>query len=226
MELLASCTVEESQKYTGKLVVPSEDGGKPDKVLLNLVIENGDKSDIKRIGGNVKCVTFLGDTVSGFEEESFEDPVNGVFHEVPYADFDVERTPKYHGVVTLVRVPDDYSDMRSLVNICSKRSDVRVIGGNLLAVEGVRVGRYDAGKEKMSPVFNGVYDSFLEVPLADIGSVTELVRKAKKKLDVDSDGKKNRKPKQKSGEPSTKKKVNIFSKSLVDLFDQTEEEEF
>ena len=225
MDFLASCSLEESQQYSGKLVIPAEDGGKPGKVMLNIVCEGGDRSLLKSIGGNVKCITYIGE-MFGFDEESFDDMPQGVFHEVTLNDFGVETTPQYDGVVTLVRVPDGYCDMRNLYNICKARSDVRVIGGNLLAVEGVRVGRFEGGKDKIAPVFNGVYDSFLEVGLSELGDVTELVKKAKKKMKDTSDEKKPRKKKEKSSESTPKRKENKIVKSFGCLFSNSDEEEF
>ena len=44
MEILASCSYEESSKFDGKLMIEGEDGSKPDKVSLNVVVENGNLS--------------------------------------------------------------------------------------------------------------------------------------------------------------------------------------
>lgn len=225
MDFLASCSVEESQQYSGKLVIPAEDGGKPGKVFLNILCEDGDKSLLKLIGGNVKCITYRGEMI-GFDEESFEDVPAGVFHEVMMENFSVDDTPQYTGVTTLLRVPDNYCDMRHLYNICSKRSDVRIIGGNLLGVDGVRVGRFDSGKDKIYPVFNGVYDSFIEVGLSELGDVTELVKKAKKKMKASSDESKPRKKKEKSAESTPKKKQNKIATSFSCLFSESDVEEF
>lgn len=225
MDFLASCSLEESQQYSGKLVVPAEDGGKPGKVMLNIVCNGGDKSLLKYIGGNVKCITYIGE-MAGFDEDSFENLPQGVFHEVSLCDFDVKTTPKYEGVTTLLRLPEGYCDMRNIYNICKERNDVRVIGGNLLEVDGVRVGRFEGGKDKIAPVFNGVYDSFLEVCLAELGDLTELVRKAKKKLKEPSDENKPKKKKEKSSELTPKRKENKIVKSFSCLFSNSDEEEF
>lgn len=225
MDFLASCSLEESQQYTGKLVIPAEDGGKPGKVMLNIVINGGDRSLLKSMGGNVKCITYTGD-MYGFDEESFEDVPAGVFHEVCLEEFSVEETPKYTGVTTLIRLPEGYSNMRNLHSICAQREDVRVIGGNLLAVEGVRVGRFEGGKDKIAPIFNGVYDSFLEVSLGELGDVTELVRKAKKKMKSVSDESKPKKKKEKSSESTPKRKVNSIANAFSCLFSESDAEEF
>lgn len=228
MDFLASCSLEESQQYSGKLVIPAEDGGRAGKVMLNIVYEGGDRSLLKSIGGNVKCITYRGEMV-GFDEESFEDTPQGVFHEVDLCEFSVKETPKYTGVTTLVRLPDGYCDMRRIYNICKARDDVRVIGGNLLAIDGIRIGRFDGGKDKIAPVFNGVYDSFIEVNLSELGDVTELVKKAKKKMkDATKEPKesKAKKKKEKSQEITPKRKANKISNSFSCLFSESDAEEF
>lgn len=225
MDFLASCSLEESQQYSGKLVVPAEDGGKPGKVMLNIVCDNGGRDLLKSIGGNVKCVTYRGDMI-GFDEESFEDIPQGVFHEVCFSDFSVEDTPAYTGVTTLVRLPEGFCDMRTLYKICNSRPDVRVIGGNLLGVDGVRIGRFDGGKDKLAPVFNGVYDSFIEVGLSELGDLTELVKKAKKKMKDTTKEPKPKAKKEKSQDTTPKRKVNKISTSFSCLFSESDVEEF
>lgn len=224
MDFLASCSLEESQQYTGKLVIPAEDGGKPGKVMLNIVAPNGGRDLLKALGGNVKCITYTGEMV-GFDEESFEDVPQGVFHEVSLEEYEGGYAPQYTGVTTLIRLPDGYCDIRNLYNICTERKDVRVIGGNLLGVEGLRIGRFDGGKEKLAPVFSGVYDSFIEVCLDELGDVTELVRKAKKKM-KSSGEEKPKKRKEKSAESSPKKKSASIANSFSCLFSESDAEEF
>lgn len=225
MDFLASCSIEESQRYSGKLVIPAEDGGKAGKVMLNIVCNDGDRSLLKYVGGNVKCVTYRG-KMAGFDIEYFEDMPQGVFHEVELDEFSVTETPKYTGVTTLVRLPDGYCDMRRIYNICKAREDVRVIGGNLLAVDGIRIGRFEGGKEKIAPVFNGVYDSFIEVSLSELGDVTELVKKAKKKMREASKEPKSKKKKENSQETTPKRKTNKISSSFSCLFSESDAEEF
>ena len=72
--------------------------------------------------------------------------------------------------------------MRTLAGLCTRYPSVRVVGGNLLAVEGVRIGRYERGKERMSPVFDCVYDTFVETSLNDLSGIEEKVRKAKSSI--------------------------------------------
>ena len=223
MELLASCTLEEAKNLSGKLMVePEEEGGKPIPVKLNIICNPDEVSAVKMIGGNVRCVTFIGDSKPNFD--GFTD-LSNVFHEVTLDELEVSGAYVVDGLTTLVRVPDDYKDMHYLANLCRERKDVRVIGGNLLAVEGLRIGRYEAGKEKMSPVFCEVYDQFAEVVYSELGNVTELVRKASKKLEG-SDGEKKPKKVKASGDKSGGGKKAIFAKTLNSLFGENSDEEF
>lgn len=201
MEILASCSYDESMQYNGKLVLENEEG-KSDKVSLNIVVKDGDISILENLKPSVKCVTYLGDV----DFSNAKIPQNRVFREFTLGDEIVE----FEGVTPLVRVPDNYSDMRTLLNICNKYSSVRIIGGNLLNIEGVRIGRYDLGKDKGSPVYSGVYDQFLELPLIEIGNLKDVVKKARKKLD-NSDFAKN----SRSGE---KKKCSSKKSDIVNSF--------
>lgn len=211
MEILASCSLEESEKYVGKLLIDSEDGSKPDKVSLNLVIEDGNTSILSNLNPNVKCITYKGDV----DLSSIEIPKGRVFREFSLDEEIIEQ----EGVTPLVRVPDGYSDMRTLLNICTLHPSVRIIGGNLLNIDGVRIGRYSIGKDKGSPVYCGLYDQFLEVPLSDLGNIQEVVKKARKKLNnSNSDSSKTSKPKK------TTVKKNVLATSFNTLFSGAEEE--
>ena len=78
----------------------------------------------------------------------------------------------------------------------------------------------DLGKDKGSPVYNGIYDQFLEVDLKDLGNISEKVRKARKKISSTEGSKKS------TG--SKKQKVvvkkNNISKSFTTLFGSEEED--
>lgn len=221
MEILASCTLEESKQYNGKLVIQDDDS-KPIKVKLNILSKDGiDKSELYE---NVKSVTYLGtfpkferkEGVSYFTELSLEDVRSG-FSET-------------EGITPILRLPDGFSQLKELVGYCSIYPTLRVLGGNLLAVEGLRVGRYEEENKKVYPIYNGIYDNFVEMNLADIDNVTEIVKKAKSKML--SDEKKEKKKKSsssKSGEKkgsSKPKKSSVVSKSFSVLFGDSSEEEF
>lgn len=214
MEILANCSPDESEKFEGKLLIDNDDGSKPDKVYLNLVIENGDLDILNSLNSNIKCVTYKGDV----DFSGVDVPDAKVFREFALGEDIVEQ----EGITSLLRVPDGYSDMRTLLGICNKYPSVRVIGGNLLNIDGVRIGRYPNGKDKGSPVYNGIYDQFLEVPLSELGNIQEVVKKARKKLDSSGTEKKAKIAKSKKTTP----KKNDIAKSFSTLFSGIEEEEF
>lgn len=213
MEILASCTLDESKKYTGKLVVQDEDE-KPIKVMLNIISDG--KIEEKDLGPSVKTVTFIGDN---WELGSKKDGV-AYYHEVPLG----EKPRSEEGVVPLIRVPDGYSNMMELAKVCDSIPNSRLIGGNLLAIEGVRIGRFEDEKKKLYPVYNGIYDNFIESNLSELGNLTEVVKKAKKKLGS-SDSEK--KPSSKKSKSSPKpKKASVVAKSFTSLFSDSSGEEF
>lgn len=227
MEILASCSYEESLKFDGKLVIDGEDGSKPDKVSLNVIVENGDLSLINKLKPCVKCITYKGNVdFTGIAEDC-----KNVFYEMPLSEV-VDKEGSFkdsivypNGVTTLVRLPDDYSNMKLVKSLCNSYPTVRVIGGNLLNIEGVHIGRYEVGKDKGSPVYNGVYDQFLEIPLSEIGNLKEVVKKARKKLDSTETEKKSKGSKVAKEKKAVSKK-NEMAKSFSSLFSTIEEEEF
>lgn len=208
MKILASCTIEESKENTGKLVVPGESGESIDKVVLNVVVENGDKSILEDLNSNIMCVTFKSNIIEDCPDKYKDKVFNEIFID------DIGSLASYKGnIPVLVRVPKGYSNMKEVLGYCDMYPFVRFIGGNLLGIEGVRIGRYDS-KGKLYPLYNGVYDNFLEVELSELSGVTEIVRKAKKKIEG-GDGKPKKKKSsgsKKSGDSSGKPKVNKVSK--------------
>lgn len=217
MEILASCTLEESKNYNGKLIIENGEGEKPDKVSLNIIVYNGDTSILSSISSNVKCITYIGDV----DFTGIEIPVNRVFREISIDEYlsNEDSISAIDNVIILVRVPDNYSNMRVLKGICEKNSSVRIIGGNLLQIDGVRIGRYDIGKDKGSIIYNGLYDPFLELSLSEIDNVKDVIRKAKKKLSKAEDDSKPRK------EKKSVKRLDVL-KTFNSLFEGVEEEEF
>lgn len=177
--LLASCSYDEAKRYHNKLVLVSDkETKKQEEVQLNIITDNPDEVLGEKLNKVVKCVT------SRFMPSSCPENLYGsVFHEVDLKDYEgVEET---EGVVCLIRLPDGFCDMRRLLEISSINSNysdveakVRFIGGNLLEIPSIHIGRYDSGKEKMSAVFNKVYDIFKEVSLEDI-KVQEVMSKVR-----------------------------------------------
>ena len=214
MNLLASCTVEQCNSFNGNLSIPNEDKGKPDKVLLNVVVDSGDTSVLKTLKGREKCITFHTPDLGKVEGYSGD-----VFQEVTLEELD--RVTEQEGVKILVRLPEGYCDMRTLWNISQERPEVRFIGGNLLKIDGVNIGRYGDCKQV---ICRDMYDSFVEVDLNDLDGLQEIVRKTRKK--AESSGEEGSKRKRSSsGKPKEKripKRLAAFNK----LFGDLEAEEF
>lgn len=191
MELLASCSLEESKSFSGKLVLPAEGETYPDKVSLNVEVtpEDIDSFSFDALSGNVKCVTFISCS-AGEVPEKWK---GNVFNQVSSLD----GLSCVDGVVNLVCNSIDGSlDLRQLTEVCKQNSNTRVIGGKLLQVEGIKIGRYEKGKEKHSPVYDGMYDTFMEVRLNNLEGIKERISKVKKREESDGEEKK---PKSKSG---------------------------
>lgn len=210
MEILASCTLEESKKYSGKLVIPCEDKKSPDKVSINIVVDDGDTSVFKELSGTEKCVTFINEPTTFCPTEL----AGSVFNEYSLDDVANGRVQDIEGVVSLVRLEDDFKDMRVLLKYSKKYPFIRFIGGYLLGVEGINIGRYDKGKDKMSPVFSEMYDTFIEVALKNLDGIQEVIKRNKKKVSSMSNGTtKTKKPKVKK---ESKRKVafgNLFGEA-------------
>lgn len=208
MVLLASCGYEKSKDIKGKLVMPSEvEGSKAsDKVLLNVVVGDGIGCEevFQGIGSNVHCVSFVGNKKATY----CPDGLNGnVFNEYNPEDAEEGNIVPIMGVVDLIRVPKGFSDMRSVKRWCEKYPTVRVIGGDLLGIEGVRIGRYDKGKENMSPVFNDVQDYFVEVDLDNLEGVSEVIKSSRSKLE----GVGEEKSEKKKTEKAAPRRIAVFN---------------
>ena len=207
MELLASCSLEKSKTFNGKLALPNEDKKSPDKVFLNVVVmdESGDVV-FPSLSGNEKCVTFVG-TKATYCPTGME---GNVFNQYELEDLVNGRIKPVMNVVDLVQLPKDFCDMRMLKGFCSKYPSVRFIGGNLLRVDGVRIGRYDKGKDKMSPVMCDMYDTFVEVDLDDLSGLQEIVNKTRVKAEKVGKEKKE-KIKKEPREKKVPKRVEAFN---------------
>lgn len=162
--ILASCSYEESKKFNSKIVLVSEEEStkKPEEVLLNIVTSEPDVVINSGIGV-AKCIT------TDVSPSNCPSNLEGnVFRVYNYGDDLSTVESEVVGVVPLLVLPSGFSDMRELLNIMEKYPRLRATGGNLLEIPGIRIGRYGKGKEKMSSVFNGIYDIFREVELSDI----------------------------------------------------------
>lgn len=186
MTFLASCSLKEALDSVGKLSIPNEEGRKPHKVLLNLVMDGTEGSKV--VPQNVYSVTLLKDI------EGLTIPHNTkVYREYTLTDYkdsvNCEWTP-------LVRLPDNYSDMRELYNMQQKYPNLRFIGGNLLNIDGINIGR----EEETPIVCKGVYDDYEEVKYSELGNI-KIVEKKERKAKKEK-GKKEKKDKQ--GSKTTK----------------------
>lgn len=197
--ILASCSYEEAKKYNCKLVLVSEEESKkkPEEVVLNIVTDNPNEVFV---GGKgvARCVTT---TVSpNFCPNELKD---NIFRLYNLGDNLEEAENEIEGVVPMLVLPEGYCDMREVYNLSIKYPRLRFTGGNLLEIPGIKIGRYDKGKEKMSAVFNGVYDMFTEVELADI-EVQRVLSKAKSRSSSSGSSKKSVATKSKKTETFSK----------------------
>lgn len=228
MKLLASCDIDKAMSFNGKLVLPNEDEKRPDKVFLNIVVDDACKYSNEEIfkkasemnKNTIKCITFMVES-GRFANYVPTEWQGKVFNEYFADSYHDPNIPVCTDAISLLRVKEDFSNMRVVLENCKKHPDVRFIGGNLLGMEGVRIGRFDDGKDKMSPVFKGIYDTFVEVDLNDLDGIKEIVRKTRKRAEsLES----------KSGKPKVKKlKEKKVSKRVVafsSLFSDMEEDEF
>lgn len=237
MELLASCSLEQAKGFNGKLVIPNEDSKKPDKVFLNVEYQENDgsvedffKSVSELNKGIVKCVSFPAFMAGVKVPEEWK---GKTFINTDIDTVEGEAYPnEADGVIDLVHLDSDFPsnkykmNLRDLVRFCEKHPSVRVIGGNLLAVRGLRIGRFDSGKDKMSSVFKDIYDSFVEVNLGDLDGLKEIVTRTRKKAEANESGGGKAKVRTK-GNKSTKPKEKKSSKraeAAMRLFGNAEED--
>lgn len=183
-----------------------------DRVVFNIEEVMGNVEEALRQKsinpGKVKCVT-----VKGFEGS------DDVFKEVTLRDLE-----NFEGVVgqnTLCRLPDGFSDMFIIDTLSKKNPSIRFIGGNLLELPGLKVGRYDEGKEKLGAVYDGIYDTFLEIPIKDIDKIDEVKSRLNPQMLQDiSDIKEKVKKKQRVGAGNSTdapKKEKAIVKSFLNL---------
>lgn len=220
MLIVASCSLSEAVEVNGRLVTVDEEGNKSDRVLLNVEINESDTDVpemLKKIPkGTVKFFTVDSDIAVNtdlpvFRSYTLEDALeNGMKTEY----------------IPLVNVGDDFPNanvnMRTLYELSLNHPGVRFIGGRLLALNGISVGRFDEGKSKMSVNYSDVYDNFLEVKLSEIGNLKEIVKKSRKKLEDSEDKPKKKKVSKEHKPGKASKRVAAFS----NLFSDVEEVEF
>lgn len=214
MLFLARCSEDEVRGIKGKLIIPSEEGKKDDRVLINLVVPNGDVGVFDRLTGKEYCVTFE-NTVIDAIPNGLPEAMNGrVFNKVSYDVFSKDPSGYSDSVPLLVELPSDFTDMRVLYDYCMNYPQVRFIGGKLLGIKGLRIGRSDEGKDNMSSVYEGMYDGFVETSLSDLSNIREIVKRVKTKVIEGSDKKVSKAKKEKVVKPN--KKVESFKKLFTE----------
>lgn len=223
--LLANCFFSEALKYRNKLVVVSkeEEKKKPEEVWLNILVEDeineeGLLEEVYSKGlGAAKCITvvshspkrcpdnFKGKVYRFYKYlEDYEEAKENLKSIYDFSNIINE----VEGVIPLISLPDGFCDMRFVYNLSKKYPTARFTGGNLLEIPGIKIGRFDKGKEKMSAVYNGVYDICKEVCLGDI-EVREVMAKVRTKSSVSGSRVKKTAPKKAN---SKAKKVETFTK--------------
>ena len=193
LEILASCSLKAASKFNGKLVLPNEDSKRPDKVFLNIEYSESDGSvadffaKVGILESSFKCVSFNVDISDEDIPEEFSGKV--FLYKDITSCFDSEL-PLGRKFTYLVKLPGDFPDkdlykfsLRDLVDLCNKYPNIRFVGGNLLKIRGLNIGRFPEGRKDSMYIFNDIYDSFVEVNLEDIDGLKEIVKKVRVKAD-------------------------------------------
>lgn len=218
MQFLAKCSVEEAKKYNGKLVIPNEDSKKVDKVFLNIEVHDSEELEeaYRFTPGLVKCITSWVKPM--YCPEAWK---GNVFCAYSYEN-DVVGKDHTDGVKPLLIASQGYCNMRDIYNISLKTEDLRVIGGCLLDIEGINIGRYNSNKGDSTAVFDGMYDTFVEINIEDLENLQEIASKVRKKVS-ESDIKEKKSKDGKSSKPkSIGQTVNKRKETLNKLFGSEE----
>lgn len=190
--ILASCSVDKAiEKCDASLSVGNE------KVFLDVeVVEENLNRALTLLlkSKSVKTVTIEGGYSGG--KLGVEIPAGkAVFAVSDYPEvYDVGSL----GIKALVQLDSNFCNMKELYDLTKKypNTEIHFVGGKLLEIPGIHIGRFDEGKEKMSSYFDEVYDAFLEIPLDELKDVEVIRSKLSKKTlallngeDVDSEPK-------------------------------------
>lgn len=216
MAIVASADFATAESYKGKSL-SAKFMNKKHKVYLKLLCDDftlKNSINLAKVSNNILYLEYQGMTDNvDYQTLSGDTGVN-IIHitEVGnnFSDVDIndilEKTPL--GVVPIVKLQDDFSDLKKLYDFTRKYPRVRYIGGNLFRVDGVNIGSYtksDLDKKGIKYTIS----SYKTVDCCDILSETEI-----EALDIDTSNKPEREPKLRSGsKPKSPKKqtVSMFS---------------
>lgn len=220
MKIIADCSYEDARKYKGKLNIELEDGKTAN---VKLAVECASLEEYEEIKGNkaVEYLDCLFDLPEGYAVEK------KTFRKYSLDDKDKIEASEVEGVIPLLKLPEDFADMYLLSEKSKEVEGLRLLGGKLLGIEDVRIGREDVEdkNKKLGIFYDGVYDLFQEVNLSELENLNEIVSKRSERLEkalTDKEFKaKNRKPK-KAGKSGLSKKITAFEK----LFSSDKEEVF
>lgn len=207
MKFLANASCDEASAYSGNLLIPDENGKHPHQVFLNVILQ--EESEYSRLTGKEKSITFK-DRVPSFVPTECE---GKVFCETTLNKVDNIKVP--NGATLLVRLEEDFCNMRQVYDCSKRHPEARFIGGNLLAIPGIKVGRFESKKKPV--VYDGVYDDFIEVNLSELDNVHEVVKKVKVKV-VDGTEVVSKKKRKGEKKPKKEKKPNKRLASFNSLF--------
>ena len=215
--ILAGCSIEEALNYNGKMSVDDE------KVYLNIKTS---KDDIKKAftvaleNRQVKAITV--DGVRGSEVDSLPEVPEKLVGMVFICE-DTADIKEKNGYEVLVQLENSYCDMLSLYKLSRMYQSVHYIGGKLLEIPGIHIGRFDKGKEKLSSYFDGIYDYFVEAELSELSNI-DLIRSRVSKHNkkdyemTDDEDKKEKKSSKKSSVKKPKYSVSsLFESDAVDF---------
>lgn len=198
---VANASPQDACKYRGTLFVTTDKINSKGKMIqtkntvyLNVNYKNDEVDSINDwldMGSYCKSTVFV-TTEYGFTFPKIltTTPDLTIYHRVPLSAFSedvVSSTPE--SVIILVDVSEDIDrDLRKYVEICSLSERIRIIGGELLKVPGLRIGYTESGTLKgtsektenfVYPNDLGSYDNFIVTNLSDLTDVQEVPVKQK-----------------------------------------------
>lgn len=243
---VANVSPQDACKYRGTLFVTTEKINSKGKmvqtknpVYLNVNYTNNEVDSINDwvdMGAYSKATTFV-TTEHGFTFPRIltTAPDLTFFHRVPLSAFTPDMLENIPEAVTiLVDVSEDTDrDLRKYVELCALSERVRIIGGELLKVPGLRVGYAEPGTLKgtsektenfVFPNDLGGYDNFITINFYDLTDVQEVPIKQKvRALGKPKIAKSIKKAPAKKAEPKPKK---LSKSAITSSFLQSEEVSF